>query len=63
MGGNWLFHIFNYFVFGGEFAVEKIRLKIWDFILGNRSTYQNIWEGNLEIHIQNMRKNRVWEQV
>ena len=43
-------------MFGGQLAVEEIRLRIWDFILRNRDTYQNIWEGNLETHIQNMRK-------
>ena len=47
-------------MFGSQLAVEEIRLRIWDFILRNRDTYQNIWERNLETHIQNMRKNRVW---
>ena len=56
MDGNWLFHTFNNLVFGGQLAVEDIRLRIWYFILRNRDTYQNIWEGNLETHIQKIEK-------
>ena len=47
-------------MFGGQLTVEETKLKIWDFILRNKHTDQNIWEGNLKIHIQSMRKNRVW---
>ena len=33
-------------MFEGQLTVEEIKLKIWDYILRNRDTYQNIWEGN-----------------
>ena len=49
-------------MFGGQLTVEEIWLKIWYFILRNRYSYQNIREGNLKTYIQNILKNRVWEQ-
>ena len=42
MDRNWLFHTFNHLVFRGQIDVEDIRLKIWDFVLRNWNTYQNI---------------------
>ena len=57
MDGNWLFYTFNHLVFRRQLTVEEIRLKIWDFILRDRNTDQNIWEGYLKNHIQ------IWEII
>ena len=32
-------------MFGGQLAAEEIRLRIWDFILRNRDTYQKYLRG------------------
>ena len=58
--GNCLFHTLNNFVFGGQFTAKYIREEICDFIIKKRQMYEHLWEGNLDNHITNMRKNGYW---
>ena len=46
-------------MFGGQLTVEEIRLKIWDFILRNRNTYQNVWREKFRNSYSKYEKNRV----
>ena len=61
--GNCLFHTLNNIVFGGQFTAEYIREEICDFIIKKRQIYEHLWEGNLDNHITNMRKNGYWEPI
>ena len=58
--GNCLFHTLNNIVFGGQFTAEYIREEICDFIIKKRQIYEHLWEGNLDNHITNMRKDGYW---
>ena len=58
--GNCLFHTSNNIVFGGNFTAEYIREVIYDFIIKKRQIYEHLWEGNLDNHITNMRKDGYW---
>ena len=44
-------------MFWGQLTVEEIKQKIWDFILRNRNTYQNILERNLKLIL------KIWEMI
>ena len=59
--GNCLFHTLNKIDFGGQFTAEYIRDEICDFIIiWDKYIYEHLWEGNLDNHITNMRKDEYW---
>ena len=60
---NCLFHTLNNIVFGGQFTAEYIREEICDFIIKKRQIYEHLWEGNLDNHITNMRKDGYWGTI
>ena len=60
---NCLFHTLNNIVFGGQFTAEYIREEICDFIIKKRQIYEHLWEGNLDNHITNIRKDGYWEPI
>ena len=59
--GNCLFDALNNIVFDGKFTPEYIREEICDFIIKKRQIYEHLWEGNLNNHKINMRKDEYWE--
>ena len=57
MDGNWLFHTLNNLVFGGQNSAEDIRNEICAFLIRKRHLYENLWEGDFDTHIRNMKRN------
>ena len=55
MDGNWLFHKLNNSVFSGQNSAEDIRNEICAFLIRKKNLYENLWEGDFDTHIRNMK--------
>ena len=55
MDGNWPFHKLNNSVFRGQYSAEEIRNEICAFLIRKKNLYENLWEGDFDTHIRNMK--------
>ena len=60
MDGNWVFNMLNNLVFGGQYSAKEIRNKIWVFLVRKKHLSENLWEGDFDTHIRNMKRNKFW---
>ena len=58
--GNCLFHTLNNIVFGSNLTAKNIREEICDFLIKKKEIYRHIWEGDIDSHVANMRREGYW---
>ena len=58
--GNCLFHTLNNIVFGSNLTAKNIREEICDFLIKKKEIYRHIWEGDIDRHVANMRREGYW---
>ena len=60
MNWNWLFHKLSNSVFGWQYSAEVIRNEIYAFLIRKKHLHENLWEGDFDTHISNMKRNGFW---
>ena len=51
----------NNLVFEGKYSAEEIRNEICAFLISKKHLYENLWEGDFDTHIRNMKWNGFWK--
>ena len=58
--GNCLFHTLNNIVFGSNLTAKNIREEICDSPTKKKEIHRHIWEGDIDSHVANMRREGYW---
>ena len=61
MDWNWPFHTLNNLEFGEQYLADEIWNKICTFLKRKKHLYENLWEGDFDTYIRNMKRNGFWE--